>query len=61
MRGKNREYSGRDGKHHYLRHIGKLNRYLETNLREPVLADLRQWYAEHLPMSLRHKIWTEAA
>jgi tRNA threonylcarbamoyl adenosine modification protein YjeE len=53
--------SKRDGKHHYLRHIGKLNRYLETNLREPVLADLCQWYAEHLPLSLRHKIWTEAA
>jgi tRNA threonylcarbamoyl adenosine modification protein YjeE len=53
--------SKRDGKHHYLRHIGKLNRYLETNLRGSVLADLRQWYAEHLPLSIRHKIWTEAA
>ena len=53
--------SQRDGKHQYLRHIGKLNRYLQTNLREPVLADLRQWYAEHLPLALRHKIWTEAS
>jgi N-acetylmuramate 1-kinase len=52
--------SKRDGKHQYLRHIGKLNRYLETNLRQPVLADLRHWYAEHLPLALRHKIWTEA-
>jgi aminoglycoside/choline kinase family phosphotransferase len=48
--------SKRDGKHQYLRHIGKLNRYLETNLLSPVLADLRQWYAEHLPLSLREKI-----
>lgn len=53
--------SKRDGKHHYLRHIGKLNRYLETNLRAPILADLRRWYDEHLPLPLRHKIWTEAA
>lgn len=52
--------SQRDGKHQYLRHVGKLNRYLETNLRQPVLAGLRQWYAEHLPLALRHKIWTEA-
>jgi N-acetylmuramate 1-kinase len=48
--------SKRDGKHQYLRHIGKLNRYLETNLLNPVLADLKQWYAEHLPLPLRQKI-----
>ncbi|HEU4475293.1 MAG TPA: phosphotransferase, partial [Methyloceanibacter sp.] len=48
--------SKRDGKHNYLRHIGKLNRYLETNLRHPVLADLRRWYARHLPPSLRERI-----
>lgn len=48
--------SRRDGKHQYLRHIGKLSRYLETNLRQPVLADLRQWYGAHLPSPLRDKI-----
>jgi aminoglycoside/choline kinase family phosphotransferase len=48
--------SKRDGKHQYLRHIGKLNRYLETNLKDPVLADLRRWYDTHLPLALREKI-----
>jgi tRNA threonylcarbamoyl adenosine modification protein YjeE len=48
--------SKRDGKHNYLRHIGKLNRYLETNLRHPVLADLSRWYARHLPPPLREQI-----
>ncbi len=48
--------SKRDGKHQYLRHIGKLNRYLETNLKDPVLTDLRRWYDTHLPLALREKI-----
>ena len=48
--------SKRDGKHQYLRHIGKLNRYLETNLKDPVLADLRRWYDTHLPLALREKL-----
>jgi aminoglycoside/choline kinase family phosphotransferase len=52
--------SKRDGKHQYLHHLGKLNRYLETNLPQPVLADLKQWYAAHLPLSLRENI-AEAA
>jgi aminoglycoside/choline kinase family phosphotransferase len=53
--------SMRDGKHQYLRHIGKLNRYLEVNLREPVLHGLRSWYDGHLPLSLREKLWARAA
>ncbi|MGH6873703.1 MAG: tRNA (adenosine(37)-N6)-threonylcarbamoyltransferase complex ATPase subunit type 1 TsaE [Aestuariivirgaceae bacterium] len=48
--------SKRDGKHQYLRHIGKLNRYLETNLKDPVLSDLKRWYDSHLPLALREKI-----
>jgi aminoglycoside/choline kinase family phosphotransferase len=52
--------SKRDGKHQYLRHIGKLNRYLETNLKAPVLAELDRWYAAHLPLSLREKIAAQA-
>jgi tRNA threonylcarbamoyl adenosine modification protein YjeE len=52
--------SKRDGKHQYLRHIGKLNRYLETNLKAPVLAELDQWYAAHLPLSLREKMADQA-
>jgi N-acetylmuramate 1-kinase len=48
--------SKRDGKHQYLHHLAKLNRYLETNLLQPVLADLKQWYATHLPLSLREKL-----
>jgi N-acetylmuramate 1-kinase len=48
--------SKRDGKHQYLRHIDKLNRYLETNLKDPVLADLKGWYDTHLPLALREKI-----
>jgi aminoglycoside/choline kinase family phosphotransferase len=53
--------SMRDGKHQYLRHIGKLNRYLEINLREPVLKTLCLWYDEHLPLLLREKLWAETA
>jgi tRNA threonylcarbamoyl adenosine modification protein YjeE len=48
--------SKRDGKHHYLRHVAKLNRYLETNLKDPVLSDLKRWYETHLPLALREKI-----
>jgi N-acetylmuramate 1-kinase len=48
--------SKRDGKHRYLRHIDKLNRYLETNLKDPVLTDLKRWYDTHLPIALREKI-----
>jgi aminoglycoside/choline kinase family phosphotransferase len=46
----------RDGKQHYLRHVGKLNRYLETNLRQPVLSELGRWYEAHLPLSLRESL-----
>jgi tRNA threonylcarbamoyl adenosine modification protein YjeE len=48
--------SKRDGKHQYLRHISKLNRYLETNLKDPVLTGLKQWYDTHLPLALREKL-----
>lgn len=45
--------SKRDGKHGYLRHIPRVSRYLERNLGHPALADLRAWFATHLPASLR--------
>jgi hypothetical protein len=45
--------SKRDGKHGYLRHIPRVSRYLERNLQHPVLKDLKDWFAQHLPAELR--------
>lgn len=52
--------SKRDGKRQYLRHVGKLNRYLETNLRHPILAELARWYGAHLPLARREKLANSA-
>lgn len=43
----------RDGKPDYLKHLGILSRYLETNLRSPVLKDLKNWYDQYLPQQIR--------
>jgi aminoglycoside/choline kinase family phosphotransferase len=43
----------RDGKPHYLRHIPRVWRLLEGDLRHPALADLESWFARHLPPALR--------
>jgi hypothetical protein len=45
--------SRRDGKHGYLKHLPRVSRYLERNLAHPALAELREWYARHLPAALR--------
>ncbi len=46
----------RDGKPGYLKNVGILDRYLEANLRHPVLAELRRWYDAHLPLSVREAV-----
>lgn len=43
----------RDGKRGYLAHLPRVSGYLERNLVHPKLSDLRKWYNEHLPASLR--------
>jgi aminoglycoside/choline kinase family phosphotransferase len=43
----------RDGKPTYLRHIPRVWRLLEADLRHPVLAPLRIWFDEHVPPALR--------
>jgi tRNA threonylcarbamoyl adenosine modification protein YjeE len=46
----------RDGKPDYLKNVGILNRYLEANLKHPVLAGLKRWYDRHLPLALREAV-----
>ncbi|WP_239025301.1 tRNA (adenosine(37)-N6)-threonylcarbamoyltransferase complex ATPase subunit type 1 TsaE [Rhodoligotrophos defluvii] len=41
--------SKRDNKHGYLRHMPRMRRHLERNLRHEKLTGLRQWFAQHLP------------
>ncbi len=43
----------RDGKLGYLRHIPRLWRLLERDLRDPALADIAQWIGRHLPPGAR--------
>lgn len=43
----------RDGKPGYLRHIPRLWRLLERDLRDPPLADIAQWIGRHLPSGAR--------
>lgn len=43
----------RDGKRHYLHHVPRVSAYLERNLRHPILAPLRRWFARHLPHEVR--------
>ncbi|NMD07979.1 MAG: tRNA (adenosine(37)-N6)-threonylcarbamoyltransferase complex ATPase subunit type 1 TsaE [Phyllobacteriaceae bacterium] len=47
--------SKRDGKHGYLQHMPRVSRALAQNLEHPVLAELKQWYLEHLPDALAVK------
>jgi tRNA threonylcarbamoyl adenosine modification protein YjeE len=46
----------RDGKSGYLPHIPRIWRYLERNLAHPALGQLRDWYDEHFPPSIRTAI-----
>ncbi len=41
--------SRRDGKHQYLDHIPRIERYVAKALTHPQLSDVRAWYAQHLP------------
>jgi N-acetylmuramate 1-kinase len=47
--------SKRDGKHGYLQHMPRVSRALAKNLEHPVLAELKQWYHDHLPEALSVK------
>jgi N-acetylmuramate 1-kinase len=39
----------RDGKPHYLAHIPRVKHYLQKDLRHPALAEIRAWFATHMP------------
>ena len=41
----------RDGKPQYRVHLPRMSRLLRKNLAHPVLAPLREWYAQYLPGS----------
>jgi len=43
----------RDGKPHYMAHIPRLWRYVDTCLKHPVLLPLRDWLNIHLPADKR--------
>jgi N-acetylmuramate 1-kinase len=43
----------RDKKPQYLVHLPRVERYLAKNLGHPALAELKQWYQEHLPRIFR--------
>ena len=43
----------RDGKPQYLGHIPRVWRLLDAGLAHPALADLRDWFDEHLPRGVR--------
>ncbi len=45
--------SKRDGKHGYLKHIPRVARYLERDLRHPQLRQLRHWFESQLPAVLQ--------
>jgi len=45
--------SKRDGKHGYLRHLPRVSRALERNLRHPALVGLKTWFDRHLPAAAR--------
>jgi len=47
--------SRRDGKHGYLRHIPRIWRILERDLRHPRLAGLEAWFDRVLPPDLRRQ------
>jgi aminoglycoside/choline kinase family phosphotransferase len=43
----------RDGKPHYLGHIPRVWRLLETGLKQPALKAVRPWFDQHLPRGVR--------
>ncbi len=44
----------RDGKPGYLKHVPRLWDYLDRDLLHPDLADLKEWFSQHFPVSSRH-------
>ncbi len=45
--------AARDNKPHYLEHIPRVWRLLQTCLTDPALSDLNQWFAIHFPLESR--------
>lgn len=45
--------SRRDGKHHYLGHLPRVWRLLESDLKHPALSGVRAWFDAHVPPALR--------
>lgn len=45
----------RDGKPRYLKHLPRVSRLLERNLAHPALEPVRDWFARHLPATLRER------
>lgn len=41
--------SRRDGKHQYLDHIPRIERYMAKALAHPHLAEVKNWYGQHMP------------
>jgi tRNA threonylcarbamoyl adenosine modification protein YjeE len=41
--------SRRDGKHQYLDHLPRIERYMAKALAHPQLAEVRSWYAQYMP------------
>ena len=41
--------SRRDGKHHYLGHIPRIERYMAKALSHPHLAEIKNWYSQYMP------------
>ncbi|GAB4227118.1 MAG: bifunctional tRNA (adenosine(37)-N6)-threonylcarbamoyltransferase complex ATPase subunit type 1 TsaE/phosphotransferase [Methyloligellaceae bacterium] len=46
----------RDRKPGYLAHVPRVSAYLERNLAHPALAQVRRWYARHLPAEQRIRL-----
>jgi N-acetylmuramate 1-kinase len=44
--------STRDGKHGYLKHMPRVSKALAKNLEHPALAELKAWFADHMPKAL---------
>jgi N-acetylmuramate 1-kinase len=43
----------RDNKPAYLKHMPRVSRYLNENLKHPALQNLKSWYQTHLPEALK--------
>ncbi len=49
----------RDGKPSYLSHLPRVWRYMEQDLEDPALKNLRAWYARMVPPEARIGVWRD--